>query len=400
MLIKNLDVLAGPGLDHVRDTKLRVDGGRFAAVGRGLRQGQGEGVVDGGGLLAFPGFVNAHTHIGDSVGKDVSLGLSVDAKIHPASGLKPRILAATPRGVLIDHMRASCRSMLQKGITTFADFREGGLEGIAMLREALSTVPIRGIILGRVGFYQGMAQIRRDAPLPQDRARELAAILAECDGLGISGANENSSAVLRTYSKAYSRTANLRAIHASETKDSVRRSARMTGRSETSRALELDPHFLVHMTHASRADLRAAAKKTRGIVVCPRANSALAEGIPDIAAMEDAGCTLALGTDNVMVNPPDMFREMDYIWKATMGLRKKRTDPRDILKMATIHGARLLGLDSGAIEPGRLADCVFVERHALDLEPMHEPHAAIVHRASESCIRAVMVGGKVVHGAL
>jgi cytosine/adenosine deaminase-related metal-dependent hydrolase len=154
------------------------------------------------------------------------------------------------------------------------------------------------------------------------------------------------------------------------------------------------------MTYASKSDLCAVAKKTRGIVICPRANSSLAEGIPDIELMQKAGCTIALGTDNVMINSPDMFREMDFIWKATMGIHKKRIDPKEILKMATVNGGKILKKDIGVIETGKIADCIFLDKHALDLEPMHNPYASIVHRASESAIKAVMIGGKIVYGKI
>ena len=69
------------------------------------------------------------------------------------------------------------------------------------------------------------------------------------------------------------------------------------------------------MTHASKSDLEATSKKTRGIVICPRANSSLSEGIPDIEKMQNAGCLLALGTDNVMINSPDMFVKWIFFGK-------------------------------------------------------------------------------------
>jgi len=56
--------------------------------------------------------------------------------------------------------------------------------------------------------------------------------------------------------------------------------------------------------------------------------------------------------------------------------------------------------DIGVIEKGKLADGVFIEKNAIDLEPMHNPHASIVHRASESTIRSVMIGGKIIHGKI
>jgi cytosine/adenosine deaminase-related metal-dependent hydrolase len=154
------------------------------------------------------------------------------------------------------------------------------------------------------------------------------------------------------------------------------------------------------MTYASKGDLFATAKRTRGIVICPRANASLAEGIPDIDLMKKTGCTTALGTDNIMINSPDMFREMDYLWKVSMGIHKKRVNPREILKMATVNGGKILKKEIGVIETGKYADGIFIEKHSLDLEPMHHVHASIVHRASESSIRAVMIGGKIVHGKI
>jgi cytosine/adenosine deaminase-related metal-dependent hydrolase len=154
------------------------------------------------------------------------------------------------------------------------------------------------------------------------------------------------------------------------------------------------------MTYASKGDLYAAAKKTRGIVICPRANAALAEGIPDINLMKKCGCTIGIGTDNVMINSPDMFREMDYLWKVTMGIKKTRVNPKDILKMSTVNGGRILKKDIGIIETGKLADGIFIDKHSIDLEPMHNVYASIVQRASESNIKAVMIGGKIVHGKL
>ena len=95
-----------------------------------------------------------------------------------------------------------------------------------------------------------------------------------------------------------------------------------------------------------------------------------------------------------------MFREMDYLWKVTMGLHKKRINPKEILKMAIVKGGKILKKDIGVIETKKIADCVFLNKHALDLEPMHEPYASIVHRASESAVQAVMIGGKIVHGKI
>ena len=396
MLIKNISALLGPELNFTQSTNIQIQKNIFKRIQSNIKSSGKEETIDCEGLLLIPGFINAHTHIADSIGKDVTLNSSVDKRIHPVFGAKSKILKNTSHENLANFMKNTCHSMIQKGITTFVDFREGGTDGVLLLKKVLSDVPIRSIILGRIEFYNDTAEIRKNSPFPKEKIAELTTLLQKSDGIGISGANENSTSVLNHYSK----TTKLRVIHSSETKQSVSKSKKITGKSETIRSLFLKPHFLIHMTHASQGDLFATAKKTRGIVICPRANASLAEGIPDIELMQKAGCTLALGTDNVMINSPDMFREMDFLWKVTMGLHKKRISPKEILKMATVNGGKILKKNIGVIGTGKIADCIFLDKHALDLEPMHNPHASIVHRASESTIKAVMIGGKIVHGKI
>jgi cytosine/adenosine deaminase-related metal-dependent hydrolase len=396
MLIKNVSTLLGKELDFVSNTNVKILDGRFKRIQPNIRPSAKEESIDGNGLLLIPGFVNCHTHVGDSIAKDITLNSSVDSRIHPVSGIKSKILKETDPEHLKIFMKNSCRSMLNKGITTFVDFREGGIEGILMLKQVLAEVPIRSIILGRLEFYQNNDEIKKNIPFPKNKIEELTKLLKKCDGLGISGANENSLSILNYYSK----TSKIRAIHSSETKQSVDTSKKITGKSEVIRALNIKPHFLVHMTYASKGDLFVTAKKTRGIVICPRANASLAEGIPNIDLMKKTGCTIALGTDNVMINSPDMFREMDYLWKVSMGIHKTRVSPKEILKMATVNGGKILKKDIGVIETGKCADGVFIDKHSLDLDPMHNVYASIVHRASESNIKAVMIGGKIVHGKI
>ncbi|MBT3329109.1 MAG: amidohydrolase family protein [Nitrosopumilus sp.] len=396
MLLKNISALLGENLDFVTSVDIQIKNKKFQKIHPKIESSLKEDTFDCEGLLLIPGFINSHTHIADSIGKDISLNGTVNQKIHPMFGIKSKILKNTSNENLSTFMKNTCHSMIRKGITTFVDFREGGLDGANLLKKVSSDTPIRSIILGRLDFHQNSLEIKKNSPLPTEKIRELPSLVKACDGIGISGANEHSTSVLTSYSK----TEKIRAIHSSETQESVRKSKQITGKSETLRALSVKPDFLIHMTHASKSDLQAVSKKTSGIVICPRANSSLAEGIPDIQKMENAGCLLALGTDNVMINSPDMFREMDFLWKVTMGIKKKRIDPKNILKMATVNGGKILKKDIGIIQNKKIADCIFLDKHALDLEPMHNPYASIVHRASESTIKAVMIEGKIVHGKI
>ena len=388
MLLKGAAALLGPELAYKERVDIRTEGGAFAEVARSLDSRSGERVLDCRGLLASPGLVNCHTHLGDSIAKDVASGTGVDERVHPVFGVKSRVLDRTDPAQLAAFMEASCRSMLAGGTTTFADFREGGASGARLLRRACSAVPLRAVILGRIGVYQDEDQIR--ANHRPRMAGALDGLLEHCDGVGISGANEHSDAALAEYS----RTPKLRAIHAAETDQSVRQSLRITGRGEVERALLARPHFLVHMTRATARDLEAASGMS-GVVACPRANLVLGGVMPDLRGMLDAGCTVALGTDNVMVNSPNMFREMEFAWKGAGG----GLAAVDVLRMATVNGGRVLGMDIGVIREGAAADYMLLEWRHADVYMAHDPHAALVHRAGPGSIRAVAVAGRIVHGA-
>ena len=416
MILKNISILYGTELKYIESTDVQIKNGNFKKISKKISSK--EKSIDCSNLLLIPGFINSHTHIADSIGKDLSIDADVDSKIHPMIGLKQKLLKETPKKSLSKYMKNSAKSMIKNGITTFIDFREGGLDGILLLKSALDNLPIRCIILGRIEHYNTKNEIKQNMPLPKEHIKQLTQLLKNCDGIGISGTNENSNSNLQSYAK----TKKIRAIHAAETKDSVNTSKKLTGKSEIQRAMSLRPSFLIHMTFATKNDLKLVAKNTRGIVICPRANSSLAEGIPDISLMQKFGCNIAIGTDNVMINSPDMFREMncniaigtdnvminspdifremDYLWKVTMGMSQSRFDPRQILKMATVNAGKMLNQKIGCIKENYFADCLFINKNSLDLEPMNNVYASIVHRASENSINAVMIGGKIVNGKL
>ena len=394
MILKNISILYGTELKYIESTDVQIKNGNFEKISKKISSK--EKSIDCSNLLLIPGFINSHTHIADSIGKDLSIDADVDSKIHPMIGLKQKLLKETSKKSLSKYIKNSAKSMIKKGITTFIDFREGGLDGVLLLKSALDNLPIRCIILGRIEHYNTKNEIKQNMSLPKEHIKQLTQLLKNCDGIGISGTNENSNSNLQSYAK----TKKIRAIHAAETKDSVNTSKKLTAKSEIQRAMLLRPSFLIHMSFATKNDLKLAAKNTRGIVICPRANSSLAEGIPDISSMQKSGCNITIGTDNVMINSPDIFREMDYLWKVTMGMSQSRFDPKQILKMATVNAGKMLNQKIGCIKENYFADCLFINKNSLDLEPMNNVYASIVHRASENSINAVMIGGKIVNGKL
>jgi cytosine/adenosine deaminase-related metal-dependent hydrolase len=112
--------------------------------------------------------------------------------------------------------------------------------------------------------------------------------------------------------------------------------------------------------------------------------------------MLNSGCTIGIGTDNVMLNSPNLCREIDYLWKVSRATESEFISAKNILKMATVNGAEILRLNSGCIAVGRSADLLFIDKNHIDLYPIHNPYASIVHRTSQDSIRAIMINGKFV----
>jgi cytosine/adenosine deaminase-related metal-dependent hydrolase len=391
VIINDVSLLLGKELDYVERGHVVIEQGKIKAAGRGSYSGKGQ-ALDGRGHLIIPGFINAHTHVADSIGKDIAAGLRLDQSVHPVFGVKKRILENSTPDLLKTFVRNTAISMMKKGIVVFADFREGSADGVRLLRDAIAGLPIKCVALGRTGFYSSP---KETVGMSEQHLMEAHEVLKISDGLGISGANENTDSALATYRKLV--VGKLLAIHAAESRETVAFSKENSGKSEIERIMRhMKPDFVVHMTNASDEEIDQVAKSRVGVVVCPRANGVLGAGIPRVARMLRSGCTVAIGTDNVMLNSPDITRELDYVWKASRATEAEMLDPREVLKMATVNAADILRLNSGCIEEGRSADLIFIDKQHADLYPMHNPHAALIHRLSQSSIASVMIDGRFV----
>jgi cytosine/adenosine deaminase-related metal-dependent hydrolase len=422
--IRNASLLLGKDLTFVKSGFLEIGkNGLIRKAGTGSYHNANHDInrktYDAEGFFIIPGFINAHTHIGDSIGKDIGVDSGLDTRVHPVLGAKKLILQRTMPEHLKIFMRSSAVSMMKKGIIAFADFREGGYNGVKLLKDAISDLPIKCVTLGRAEYYFSHTgkkgwkrgdgktskpeEVGDGKKLPAEALHMADDALRISDGLGISGANENTDESLHQYyellqiSNKKSNKKLLLAIHAAESMSTAKFSRSKTNKTEVKRIMQyLKPDFIVHMTNVTNNDISLVTKKRTAVIVCPRANGILGAGIPKVAKMLKSGCTIGIGTDNVMLNSPDIFREMDYLWKASRATEHEFISAKDILKMATVNGAEILGLNSGYIGVRRSADLIFIDKKHIDLCPMLNPYAAIVHRASKDSIRAIMINGKFV----
>jgi 5-methylthioadenosine/S-adenosylhomocysteine deaminase len=130
-------------------------------------------------------------------------------------------------------------------------------------------------------------------------------------------------------------------------------------------------------------------------------NMKLASGVAPIPRLLDEGICVGLGTDGCASNNNlDLFLEMDTVAK----LHKAKTldptvmDAQTVLKMATLNGAQVLGLESiiGSLEPGKKADLIIVDTAKPHLTPMYNPVSHMVYAARGSDVTTVIIDGTVV----
>jgi len=330
-------ILAGESFEPVRG-RVVVRDGRIDAVE--------EAATDSTDIV-LPAFVNAHTHLGDSVAKEAAVGLSLEEAVAPPDSLKHRRLAAADREELVTAMRRTLRFMRRTGTVSCLDFRESGVEGARALRAAAEPVDVDPFVLGS-----------------GDRS-----VLEVADGYGASGANDDDFADQRA--AAADRGVPF-AIHAGEPDPT-----------DIHPALDLDPDLLVHMVHAGADHLERVADQSVPVAVCPRANAVLDVGRPPVADLLDH-TTVALGTDNVMLNPPSMFREMAYTATAF------DVTAREVLRMATAAGAEVAGLDCGVVAPGKRAALTVLDGDSDNLAGATDPVRAVVRRATALDVERVV----------
>jgi cytosine/adenosine deaminase-related metal-dependent hydrolase len=312
--------------------------------------------------------------------------------------------------------------MIKKGTICFIDFREGGPKGIKLLKEAITELPIKSVILGRVEYYFDLKNILKNkqqtkkqnndeklVKLSKQSLEYLSKVLELSDGLGLSGANENTDDVLKQYKNTVrkfnknnrsSHKKKIIAIHAAESKSTIQFSKLYTGKTEVERIMNfLKPDILVHMTQANTQDLALALSNKVGIVLCPRSNGILGNGIPDIGTMLKLGFKISLGTDNIMLNSADLLQELDYLWKVIKSSSKYSNliDPKELLKMITVNPGEMFNLNSGSIQIGKCADLLFIDKYDIDLQPIHNIYSSIIHRLSYRAIKAIMINGRFIN---
>ena len=376
--------LVGENLEPLFECEIVWKGDKIVSI-EGKKEGKFEGRV------VLPSFVNAHTHIGDSIAKEAYVGLTLEQTVDPHTGLKTKILQSSTKKELVSAMRKALKQCVALGVTHVLDFREGGVEGLKLAKAACEGIDVQLALFGRLSKPPSKQRVLSNERFSEAELEELHKVCEAAHGIGVSGANEYSDRMLEQIREVAKAHGKLVAVHCLESKNTRNRLKQVFGKDEFQRCVAfLKPDIFVHMTCATRKEL-ALASKTATLVCCPRSNAALANGFPPLReVLKHKG---ALGTDNVMVNSVDMFREMEFAYKILVGLTKKPFDDvKSVLKAATLNARPLLRLKPLCVD----GDANFVLLNLKKLKPFWNLHAAIVNRAQEENVEMVVKQGLVV----
>jgi len=192
-------------------------------------------------------------------------------------------------------------------------------------------------------------------------------------------------------------------IHLHETAHEVEESEKLYGQRPLARLEKLKlltPQLqAVHMTQLTDDEISTLSENGVHVIHCPESNLKLASGFCPVAKLVAAGVNVALGTDGAASNNDlDMFSEMRTAALLAKGVSG---DPSSIpaheaLEMATINGARALGIDhlTGSLEKGKMADIIAIAMTAPETQPYYDPISQLVYSTTADKVSDSWIGGR------
>lgn len=393
--------MAGPDIEH---GAVAIDGGNIVAVGTAsdiAKSYTGKSTIRTSGAI-MPGFVNAHTHVPMTLFRGIADDLDLLDWLHNF------IFPAEAKNVTADFVkwgtRLAAAEMIQSGTTTFADMyyfesdlaretKRAGLRGV--LGETVIDFPVPD----NKTWPEAMAYVRK-------YAKEWKGDPLITPAVAPHAPYTVSKEHLIEVRKLATELGIPILIHVSESKGEMAEVLKRSG--GLSEGLYLDSiGFLgpdvvaAHGVWLTAEELPVFASRGTGVAHCPESNMMLGSGVAPVVDMRKAGMKVGLGTDG----PAGSNNNLDMVEEAASAARLQkvaRFDPKalsahDVLEMATLGGARVLGLDKkiGSLEVGKRADVIVVDLGAPKSQPVYSVESAIVYAASGSAVTTTICDGKI-----
>ncbi len=377
MVSVRANALVGSDLEFVEDVRFQI--GSDGTIIDISKEEKPTKYILPSSYLLIPGFVNAHVHVGDAYLKDQTYGLSLDEAVGLA-GVKHKKLSSSSTAEKIASIRNSLEMHVNNGFTSFIDFREGGLQGINLLKESLVDFPIRGLILGRTFNEDSLVEISKQS-----------------DGIGFSDVFSLDDALCREANIIKeNKIDHLNAIHVSESLEVISQSLTSYGRRDIEIAIEqLDLDFVIHATYADKKDFQFLKKGDIGVVCCPLTNLYHGLDFPPLEAIITEGILLGLGTDNVFCCNPDPFRLMAFSLYNARSTNQHIT-PKNILKALTVNPGLMTQRKIGQLSMGYSGDFLGFDLNNPNLRFSKDLYTALTMRATSADIGFHMYKGRLV----
>ena len=419
LLITNAAAVLGGLRDEqyrvAEGTAIGIVGSRLGWIGPGseLAGKTGARTIDARGMLAVPGLINTHNHLFQNLvkglGDEMYLLPWVETLILPTAG------EMTPDETYLGAL-LGCLEAIRSGTTALMDFMFG-VPDIEVHRGVLRAIRDSGLrgFMGRatrdlnpdsgwrdpwyLPLEEVFAQMRQLAgefpsglPVPSVLPAPGTVRTMTVDGL------------LRVKEYALTEGSQI-TIHMGEHTEERETAIDRWGIGAFHKGEEigfLGPDVVAaHCVKLDEAELEIVARTGTQVSFNPVSNAYLGNGIAPITRMLELGIDVSLATDGgACANTEDMLEAMKF---GVLVQKAAAQDPRvfnsrDILRLATVGGARALGLpdDLGALEVGRLADLFLFDPYRLKSVPMHEPLSTLVYAGEQSNIDTVVIDGKVV----
>ncbi|HEY3380048.1 MAG TPA: amidohydrolase [Armatimonadota bacterium] len=362
----------------------------------------GEEVIDGAGMVAMPGMINAHTHLAMTLFRgaadDLPLMTWLQEKIWPVEAhiTAEDVYWASLLGIA---------EMLRAGVTTFSDMY-WHVEAVAdAVRESGIRACLAGVVIGVIP--------NADALLDSAIAR-VKTLAAEANPriIPFFGPHAPYTVPPPMMARVIEAATDLGVgihTHLAETEGEVAECLAEHGATPIAQMQRVGlfsvPVTAAHCVHPTDEEIDILAEAKVGVVHCPSSNMKLASGIAPVPRYLQAGVTVGLGTDGAGSNNTlDLLREV----RTAALLHKVHGDPTAVsaweaVSLATRGSARALGLSGlGVLEPGALADVVLLDFNKSHLTPAHRAVSHLAYAAYASDVDTVIVHGQVLlrHGQL
>jgi 5-methylthioadenosine/S-adenosylhomocysteine deaminase len=391
--------------DIIKNGYIGIRGDRIERV-EVLNEGQpfpqAREVIDAKGGIVMPGLVNTHTHLPMTLFR----GLADDQPL--AVWLNDHIFPAESQFIRTESVRygtlLACAELIMSGTTTCCDgyFLEDEV-ALAVCDSGLRAVLGQGIIdFPSPGVPDPSDNVKNAEKFIEKWKGRIAAVTPSVFCHSPYTCSEDT---LKKAKKAADSKGVLFQIHAAETKnerDQTRFKHQTTPIKYLDRIGVLDQNtLLVHTIWVDSEDIEIISCRGAKVAVTTESEMKLASGIAPIPKFLRSGITVGLGTDGCASNNNlDLFQEMDLTAKLhkVCTLDPTAVDAKSVIEMATIGGAKAIGLDKeiGSLEPGKQADMIIIDVNKPHLVPMYDPVSHIVYTVKGSDIRDVIISGRMI----